>query len=447
MLLGNAFLERANLELPNSVVLSNGQSTQATEIGFVASYPNHLRTHLVAANTLLGVQVTANPFIPKTTDAPRAVLRSIDYIPPNITLTFPVVVSSPFIPSDLSAKVTAFATIFNQQTNYTAVIPASTANPFRSSTTEPKTPAFVPVVTPPQNFTSVIPASSFNPFVPKATDARSIAAKPVDFLAPNLTLSLSLTVTAPFIPNVQSASVAAVRAVESQLPNPVLPLAKPFVPYRWLMISPASVVQISTVSNLLTTTLAFVQPSPFTPTLDLARNTASVPISNQALNTLALGSTPAPVPFTPSTTTAPVTGTYALAAAMRPLNLLESTLTPVATGSLPFAFMAWTLTPRPSQPQTFVDRGLNLPLSVPPVVVASTQGGGGDSRKILAERKRLRLIAEAKAARDAKAKDERLAQIMAGYADDPFLPFPLHDVLAQQQANDDDMIMALLLSI
>lgn len=86
------------------------------------------------------------------------------------------------------------------------------------------------------------------------------------------------------------------------------------------------------------------------------------------------------------------------------------------------------------------------PSIVTPAVVIAGGGGNGKLNSILLDRKRRRLHAEAKTAKLAQMHQDQLDAIMARYAGDSFLPFPLHDVIAQQQADDDDMIMALLLS-
>lgn len=80
-----------------------------------------------------------------------------------------------------------------------------------------------------------------------------------------------------------------------------------------------------------------------------------------------------------------------------------------------------------------------------------TSPPGGTSKQdkttaILLDRKRRRIDSEAKAAKLAQMEQDRLAALLARYSDDEFIPFPLFDVLAQQQAADDDLIMALLLS-
>ncbi len=410
-------------------------------------YPVNLRTHTQSLNTT----TLARPFRPSDTTASAIAIRPIIAPFQNFTAIIPASTANPFKPQDLFARINAASAAPWQPLNLLISTLAALPAPFIPRDTVARSTAIKPIETPNINlFTTTLKALVVAaPFTPSDTTARASTVRCVDTPFQNFTALIPASAANPFKSSDTIARTTAIKPVDAPFQNVtsfiLASTANPFKPASTqAQINPSNRIETPSL-NLLQTTLQVVQTAPFLPQQWLAsQKPVSLVIDQQVINNLVLNTT-APLPFKPTNTVAIVSAIYPIAAQQQVGNLLAGPLNP---SGLPFAFNAWRIQHRPAPFRMGQTGGFALPLYVAPIVPTIVPGGGGGPKlnTILTERKRRRLSAEAKAAQADQARKDQLAEIMARYAHDDFLPFPLHDVIAQQQAEDDDMIMALLLS-
>lgn len=124
-------------------------------------------------------------------------------------------------------------------------------------------------------------------------------------------------------------------------------------------------------------------------------------------------------------------------------GITVSAPTPFQRGWHPVVAVSW------SEPDWIQTKRNFIPTDgpfIPPVVVVVPTGGGGlDYRDVLLERMRRRAKLKPQDPTPADLQAQ-LDALMAQYQNDTSLPFPLDEALLQMQADEDDMIQALMMS-